>query len=84
VRWNGARYNLTPKQRLVVCLLWRAWEEGTTDLSGAYLLERAESEQSKLWYLFRGSDAWGSLIVSSEPHGGPSDSYRLAPLVESC
>jgi hypothetical protein len=79
VVWNDVRYMLTPKQRLVVAELWRAWEAGIDFLSGAYLLERAESDQSKLWYLFRKSPAWGTLIVPGEPYGGPGDTYRLAP-----
>ena len=79
VVWQGTRYILTPKQRLVIAELWRAWEDGTGFLSHAYLLEKAETDQQKMYYLFRGSPAWGALIVPGEPHGGPVDSYCLAP-----
>lgn len=79
VVWNGAKYYLTPKQRLVVALLWKAWEDGTQFLSGVYLLNRADSDQPRLAHLFKGSDAWGSLIVSGEPYGGDFDTFCLAP-----
>jgi hypothetical protein len=80
VRWNSARYNLTPKQRLVVCLLWRAWEDGTTDRQRAPTCWSGRSPSSRSsGTCSASSDAWGSLIVSSEPHGGPSDSYPPGP-----
>jgi hypothetical protein len=81
VIWNGKLYTLTPKQRMVVCILWRAWEDGTTYRSASYLLEKAESDQTRLSQLFRDSQAWNNLIVPGEIHDGPADTYRLAPLV---
>jgi len=79
VTWNGVVYTLTPKQRLIVALLWKAWEDGNTFLSGAYLLERADSDQSRMSHVFRGSPAWRTLVVPGELHGGPADTYCLAP-----
>lgn len=79
VVWNGTRYNLTPKQRDVIAVLWAAWEDGTRFVGGAYLLERADSDQGRLSALFRDSPAWKRLIVPGEQHGGPVDTYCLAP-----
>lgn len=79
VVWNGARYKLTPKQRMVVVALWKAWEEGTHFLSEVYLLNKADSDQPKLSHLFKGSDAWGELIVRGELHGGEFDTFCLTP-----
>lgn len=79
VVWNNARYKLTPKQRLVVALLWKAWADGTRFLSGVYLLNRADSDQPRLAHLFRGSDAWNTLVVAGEPYGGDFDTFCLAP-----
>lgn len=77
--WNGARYKLTPKQRLVIALLWKAAEDGTRFLSGVYLLNRADSDQPRLAHLFKGSPAWGTLVVAGEPYGGDFDTFCLAP-----
>src|SRR5262245_27308913 len=44
VTWNDVSYTLTPKQRLIVAILWKAWEDGNRFVSGAYLLERADSD----------------------------------------
>jgi hypothetical protein len=79
VRWNGTVYTLTPKQRIVIAILWQAAEEGLPYVGGHYLLERADSDQSRLSLVFRDSPAWRKLIVPGELHDGPSDTYCLAP-----
>ena len=78
VHWRGQVYALTPKQRVVIACLWQAWESGHPFVGGHYLLERADSEQSKMSYVFRGSPAWRTLIVPGELRGGPADTYCLA------
>lgn len=81
VTWNGVMYPLTPKQRIIIACLWRAWENGSTYVGGAYLLERADSDQSRMSHVFRDSPAWKKLIVPGELFDdGPADTYRLAPL----
>ncbi len=82
VIWNGRSYKLSPKQRLVVALLWKAWEDGTSFLSGVYLLNRADSDQPRLAHLFKGHPAWNELVVSGEPYGGDFDTFCLAPPAE--
>jgi hypothetical protein len=79
VRWNGRVYSITPKQRRIVAVLWQAWEAGAPFVSGAYLLERADSDQGRMSALFRDSPAWQTLVVPGHLHGGPADSYCLAP-----
>lgn len=77
--WNGVLYKLSPKQRMVVVALWKAWEEGTHFLSETYLLNKADSDQPKLSHLFKKSAAWGNLVVRGELHGGEFDTFCLAP-----
>ena len=79
VRWNGVPYRLGRKQRLVAAHLWRAWHAGTPFVSETRLLNAADSLQSKLAQLFKGSAAWGKLIVPGETHGGAFDTFCLAP-----
>lgn len=77
VDWGGRRYLLTPKQARVVSVLWAAWEDGLHEVAQAELLAAAESDCVRLVDLFRRSDAWGSLVVSTRP-----GYYRLAELAE--
>lgn len=79
VRWNGTTYTLTGKQRDVIAALWKAWEDDVHYVSGALLLEEAESSCAKLSQLFRRSEAWGTLIVPGVRSGGALGTYRLAP-----
>lgn len=79
VRWHGQTYSLTPRQRVVVAELWNAWENGLPCLTAAYLLERCGTAQAKMSAVFRNSPAWKTLIVPGQLHGGPEDSYCLAP-----
>jgi len=74
--WNGQRYTLSPKQRLVVKRLWEAWERGRPEVEQSALVRAADSEATRLLDLFRNSDAWGTLIVRV----GTSTLYRLAPI----
>lgn len=83
VTWGGKVYTFTPKQRRIVAILWQAWERGERFVGGGYLLEAADSDQSKMSYLFRGSTAWRTLIVPGELYDGPVDTYCLAPLAKT-
>lgn len=80
VMWQGRTYMFTPKQRLVVAALWRAWEQGYDWVGTAALLDAAESEQQQVRRLFDNGrhPAWGTMIVPGHVAGGPLGSFRLA------
>lgn len=81
VLWiDGKNYPFTLKQRPVIAMLWHAMMEGTHFVSSGALLEAAEVNAERLRDLFRGSKAWGKVIVQGMLHGGPIDTYRIAPL----
>ncbi len=73
VRWFGTEYTFTNNQAPCVQALWEAWEKGTPELSGEYLLEKADACTSRLNLVFRNSEAWGRLIVPGTRKGN----YRL-------
>jgi hypothetical protein len=80
ITWNGRTWAFnTPAQRIIAAELWKAWEEGTDYVLGAYLLEEAGGKRS-MADVFRGCEAWKELIVPGILSGGPSGSYRLALL----
>jgi hypothetical protein len=76
VEYRGQHYEFSVKQALAVEAMHHAHRDGMPGVSGASLLETAESDQKRLRDLFRsGGDvhtAWGTLIV----HAG-KDLYRL-------
>jgi hypothetical protein len=78
VVWHGETFTLTPKQRVIMALLWRSKQQGHDYLSSAYLLDEAGSD-STVGQIFRGSKAWGRLIVQGVLHGGPDGTYCLRP-----
>jgi hypothetical protein len=63
VHWFGTDYTFTPTQAAVVRQLWEAWEDGTPGLGQETLLEGAGSTGDRLRDVFRGSPAWGTLVV---------------------
>lgn len=69
VRWYGQRHTFTHEQAAVVKLLWKAWRNGTPDLSQEHLLEQSKSEGRRLRDIFKQRDemhaAWGTMIVES-------------------
>jgi len=71
--WYGTRFTFTPIQARVVEQLWAAWEAGTPEMGQEVLLEQAESRSECLAALFKGSRAFGVMIV---PAGNRT--YRLA------
>lgn len=77
VSWHGERWNFSPKQRIVVRVLWEAWEAGRPEVSQRELLDAAESECDSLLELFKKDNrphpAMGNLIKRVSP-----TVYRLA------
>lgn len=74
VQWFGTSYTFTPGQAAVVKILWEAWENGTPEVGGDYLVENAGLQSSRLSDLFRGHPAWDKMLVQ----GGERGVYRLA------
>jgi hypothetical protein len=72
--WFGRGFSFTPIQRPVVKALVRNWLNGTPDVSVEYLLAQADSQARRLRDLFRGHDAFGSMIV----RGDRRDTFRIA------
>jgi hypothetical protein len=63
VHWFGCDYTFTPTQAAVIRQLWEAWEDGTPGVGQETLLEGAGSTGDRLRDVFRGSPAWGTLVV---------------------
>jgi hypothetical protein len=82
VRWNGETYTLVGKQRVIVASLWQARENGTPHLTGAFLLEEADSVGSRVADLFKRSPAWGRLVCRSVLHGGEAGCFCLPPPID--
>jgi hypothetical protein len=81
---KGVKYNLTPKQRIIVASLWAAWESGNPHLTGTYLLLKADSEQGKMSQIFRNAPIWkDQIILPGEMSGGGQDTYCLCFAVGS-
>lgn len=62
VRWFGLSYTFTPGQAAVVSVLWTEWERGTPKVGAGPLLHAADLVSDKVSVLFRGHEAWGSMI----------------------
>ena len=69
VVWDGIPYALTGTQAAIVAILWAEWQAGTPEVSQAALLEGVGSLTARVRELFRGSPAWGTLIVSGSRKG---------------
>ncbi|HZT80909.1 MAG TPA: sigma-70 family RNA polymerase sigma factor [Gemmataceae bacterium] len=63
--WFGETIPLTETHAKVVRVLWEAYRKGTPDVCHDVLIRAAGSEAAKLSDVFKGSLAWGRLIVSS-------------------
>jgi hypothetical protein len=72
--WNGKRYTFSTMQAACVQVLWEERDKGTLELSQQYILEKAGSEAERLKDVFKGSEAWTTMIVKGSTHG----SYGLA------
>ena len=79
VNWYGRLFTFSPKQRLVVERLFLARARGYHFVGNAELLAAAESDGSRIYFLFRHHPAWGTMIQPGNIHGGVQGTYRLAP-----
>lgn len=50
-------------------VLWEAWENKTPDVGDATLLEKSESESSRLRDVFKDHPAWNTMIVPGKTKG---------------
>jgi len=70
---RGQKFELTPNQARVVELLHSHRLRGSSSLSQDYILVQLDIKSANLSQVFRGSKAWGKLIVRSGGRG----MYRL-------
>jgi hypothetical protein len=70
IQLRGQTYHLSPFQAAAVKVLH---EHHPSELSGSYILEQIEAASRSISDLFKGSEAWGKLIVPGNRRG----SYRL-------
>jgi len=67
---NGKEYSLTVQQSQIVQALWEMHQNGTPDLSQAYLLETVlGSTQKRLKDVFKGVKGWQALMVQGRTRG---------------
>lgn len=78
VRWHGTIYGFTATQAAVVRVLWRALRRGAPDVRQETLLMDSASESDRLSDVFKGSPAWGTLVVPGLARG----TYRLRDSAE--
>lgn len=62
VRWFGRDFEFTPAQAAIVDVLWRHWENGTPRVGADPLLHAADMVSDRVSHLFKGSEAWGTMI----------------------
>lgn len=74
-RWGNLSFRFSIKQSAVMEILHRNWLRRTPELSKQALLEAANSDGKDVRDLFRGHDAWNTLIVLGTSPG----TRRLAP-----
>jgi hypothetical protein len=63
--FDGKHYTSTARQAQIIQMLHIASASGTPDLSDSHILEEIESPSSRLRDSFKGSELWGTLIVST-------------------
>jgi hypothetical protein len=63
IHWYGTDYHFTAAQAAIVAILWREWTKGTPDVRHETLLEETGAAAKRFADLFKGSPAWGTLIV---------------------
>jgi hypothetical protein len=72
--WFGKSYGrFSPPQAAVLRLLWEAWEAGTPEVGGQYLLAEVESGGRKMSDLFGDHAVWKDGVIN---RAGKS-AYRL-------
>jgi hypothetical protein len=72
--WNGKRHTFAPAQRACVKVLWEAFVNGTPEVGQSYVLAEAGYDSTRLQDVFKGNDAWKTMIVK----GLAKDTFRLA------
>jgi hypothetical protein len=65
VNWFGRTYYFTPTQGAIVRVLWDAYFTNSPEVRQETLLIAASSDSRRLEWVFKGNEAWGSLIISS-------------------
>ena len=73
VIFEGTKYSLGPAERAAFHILHKAWEEGTPEVGGDYVLAEIESNARSISELFRRSGIWKTVIVPGNRRG----IYRL-------
>ena len=63
-------FTLTKRQAKVVKVLYEAYQNGTTELSEEQITRDIDEPGSRLRDSFRGSDAWGNLVIPGKHRGG--------------
>lgn len=75
LRWGKKKYAFTPNQARAVQILFEAWKNGAPNVGQAYILEKLESAQGRLYDVFKDNrKVWEELIISEEKGTG---TYRL-------
>jgi hypothetical protein len=69
IKWQGQSFGLSPRQADVVRLLYRAYENGTPQLSDKYICTELHTSASRLRDTFRKSKVWGTLIIKGNRPG---------------
>ncbi len=71
VRWYGREYSFTQTQAPVVALLWKHFQKGTPDVGDETLLDAIDPNNppDRLRDVFRGCDAWNTMIISGNTKG---------------
>lgn len=71
VRWDCVSYSFTANQAVVVRILWEAFGNGTPSVSVESLLLAIDNEAPPrdLSNVFRGSEAWGTIIADGPTKG---------------
>lgn len=79
VRCSLGTFKFTANQRPVIRALLSDWRKAGVGLSDSHLMSLAGSS-SQIRHLFRGNDAWGTLIVSGANKG--TRALKLAPAAQ--
>jgi hypothetical protein len=74
ITYNGVSHTLTRNQSTIIKLLHEAYLKGTPSLRKDALLAAIGAETSRVRDSFKGSQLWGTLIVSNDR---PRGTYRL-------
>jgi hypothetical protein len=65
ISFDGQHYTNTSRQAQIIEILHIAFLSGTPDLSDSHILEALDSPSSRLRDSFKGSELWGTLIISN-------------------